>query len=884
MLDITEEQKSPFYKSGYFKGYKFTFQDIELTIDNETIHQESVSIKESICDTEDLELGGCIASSCEFEVSEIIDNNIAGLEFNAELEVQDLNDNTVVTVPMGSYRVFSAKMENDADYKKIVAYDALYDAGVDVSNWYNSLFPVLGTQKVYVTGALEDVWKHGEYSIDSSGNADPDSLGISASENGDMTFLDTSTGKLYQSTQIETDTESETEEYKWILVYECTRNYRDEVIYGKTTVKEMRVSLLEHLGIPYEEQDLPNDNMPVEKTIEPSENSLTGTSILKYICEVNGGFGRMNRNGKFEVLILGSMGLYPEETLYPDDDLYPMSGSENYEYFGTSDEDEDRAEYRSTTYEEYIVYSPTCITIKGDTDDYGTTVGDNTNNPYVISGNILLYGKGVESLKEVGKNILEYLQYVSYRPNTTTLQGLPYMEVGDMYSLDKRNDSVDSYIFSRTLSGIQALTDEYESKGSEKRTNDPSVNSEITQLQGRTLKLKKDLDEYSIEMTNIAENTSTKFEQTDSTIVLKVDSNGHIAQVALNGDPNTGTEFKVSANNIELSADDVLKLLSGGTIDIEANDGLTITSPNFTLSKEVISIITDNFTLDENGSVVANDITITGGRLSIKSTEDAPCISLSLDDEDSEVAVSAEMSPSGMTYTGVTDTWSERDTAGNEHLYRTIVSTEMVGGNWKNNIIKQTKNPTGGDWEDAEEYPSATISYKTLSGEKIGAMTSSKNSSYYQSDVPFFTEVDLMEDTDTAFSLSDGFTLNDDYWNYFKMTGAMVQLCADVRGTITKNKWVTVAKFNHTKSFAGITLTPKGSSTSNTSILYPTITSSTASGNNAVARLVIKQLEVGGLKFDEYYTEVQVYQYGDAGATWAHINIAYCIDVSTLGA
>lgn len=58
MLKITEDQKKPFYQSGYFKNYKFAFRDVGLTIDNETLHQESVTIKESICDDEDLQLGG----------------------------------------------------------------------------------------------------------------------------------------------------------------------------------------------------------------------------------------------------------------------------------------------------------------------------------------------------------------------------------------------------------------------------------------------------------------------------------------------------------------------------------------------------------------------------------------------------------------------------------------------------------------------------------------------------------------------------------------------------------------------------------------------------------------------------------------------------------
>ena len=210
------------------------------------------------------------------------------------------------------------------------------------------------------------------------------------------------------------------------------------------------------------------------------------------------------------------------------------------------------------------------------------------------------------------------------------------------------------------------------------------------------------------------------------------------------------------------------------------------------------------------------------------------------------------------------------------------MSTENKNGSWASKVVKQYRISDKDTWSTETEYPEATIKYVSLSGEKISTFTSSKNSSYFQCDVPFFTEIDLMNDTDAKFTLADGFTSNSDYWNYFKMVGAMVQLCIDVRGTLAKSAWTTVAKFNHQASFAGINLTPKGSDTTNTSILYPIVTSRTGSGNNAVARLVIKQMEVGGIKFDEYYTEVQVYQYGDTDATWAQINMTYCIDVSTL--
>ena len=142
MINLTDEQKALFYTGGNFKDYVFYFPDIDLEITNETIHQEAVTIKEAICEEDELELGGCIASSIEFEVSEIITQDLTGLEFTATLYVNLEDDGTYdLKLPMGIYRVDSAKMVDDKDYKKVVAYDALYDASVDASDWYNRLLP-----------------------------------------------------------------------------------------------------------------------------------------------------------------------------------------------------------------------------------------------------------------------------------------------------------------------------------------------------------------------------------------------------------------------------------------------------------------------------------------------------------------------------------------------------------------------------------------------------------------------------------------------------------------------------------------------------------------------------------------------------------------------
>ena len=54
MIDLTDEQKKVFYEAGYFFDYRMHFPDLDLTIDTDTLHSESVTIKESICDNEDL--------------------------------------------------------------------------------------------------------------------------------------------------------------------------------------------------------------------------------------------------------------------------------------------------------------------------------------------------------------------------------------------------------------------------------------------------------------------------------------------------------------------------------------------------------------------------------------------------------------------------------------------------------------------------------------------------------------------------------------------------------------------------------------------------------------------------------------------------------------
>ncbi len=571
MLNITEEQKEMFWSDRHSYNYIFRFPDIVLTFDNEQLHSEEVTVKESICDEEDLRLGGCIASSIEFVVSEITAEQISGLTFTAEIEVRDEDGTVVQILPMGKYIVDNAVRVNDMDYKKVVAYDSMYDVSIDVADWYNALFPITGTQSV------------------PTGEKDEDGNAIMTNKN----------------------------------------------IYGTTTVKAMRESLLAHMGIPYVPQTLPNDEMTVEKTIEPSAGSLPGTTALKALCTVNGGCGRRSREGKFEVIHIKGLGLFPEDSkgaavpmeeggnVYPEETLYP---EDRFQHLGMSDEETECPEYRSVTYEEYMTHPITCLKIQSDEEDEGVTIGSDTANPYVLTANFLLYGKDAAQLQSVGENIFRQIRGITYRPASTELDGLPYLEVGDVYALEKRTDMVESYIFSRTLTGIQALIDQYEAKGNKVRANEATPAEEIQILKRKTLKIQKSVDGVSVDLKNLDEQTNGRFEVTDKAIsaevkrasgaegelsgridvtagqvVLKADADGRIVAVELNADPKEGTEFKVEADNISLTAQEAIQLLSGGTINLSAEQGIEIASPYFSV--------------DKKGDVVARSIEITGGKI-----------------------------------------------------------------------------------------------------------------------------------------------------------------------------------------------------------------------------------------------------------------------------
>lgn len=280
-----------------------------------------------------------------------------------------------------------------------------------------------------------------------------------------------------------------------------------------TTMKAFRDSFFGYFGIEQADAQLVNDDMKVEKTVEPEE--LSGATVLNCICEINGCFGHIGRDGRFYYIYLEQeiQGLYPRNNLYPADDLYPREPKSTRI---------SKSLYISAQYEDFLVKTIDKLQIRKEEDDIGVIVGSGTN-AYVIQDNFLVYGKGSEELTGIANNIYGKIRGIIYRPFSADCKGNPCIEVGDAVRLPTRYEIIESYVLKRTLKGIQALRDNYEATGEEYRsTQVNSVHKSIIQLKGKTNVLTRTIEETNSKITDVESGLSSEIKQTATDIRAEV--------------------------------------------------------------------------------------------------------------------------------------------------------------------------------------------------------------------------------------------------------------------------------------------------------------------------------------------------------------------------
>lgn len=305
------------------------------------------------------------------------------------------------------------------------------------------------------------------------------------------------------------------------------------------TLRQFRDSFCNYAGVEQEEITLINDDMVVEKTIDPGE--LPGKTVIEAICEINGCFGHINRAGKLRYVVLEQMieGLYPADDLYPSDDLYPADP------MGTTEVS--RSNYISCQYEDFICQHIDKLQIRQEENDIGAISGTG-NNCYIIEDNFLVYGKSAEDLQSIADNVLSVIGVVWYRPAQVEARGNPCLEVGDGILLHTTREDVYTYILQRTLKGIQALRDSYTAEGKEYRTGQVNgLQKQIIQLKGKTNTLTRTVDETRLEMKDINKNLSTQISINAQQILTKVSKDNIVSEIN-----QTAESIKIKAERIDL--------------------------------------------------------------------------------------------------------------------------------------------------------------------------------------------------------------------------------------------------------------------------------------------------------------------------------------------
>lgn len=260
------------------------------------------------------------------------------------------------------------------------------------------------------------------------------------------------------------------------------------------TLAQFRASFFSYMGIEEKTATLVNDSMTIERSIAPS--ILSGAEVIRAICEINGVFGHITRDNKFEYLTLNTTSVY--------DITASLGISCEYENYDSSQIDH--------------------LIIRQEDNDIGVQYGSG-DNTLVVQGNFLVYGIGTEPLQTIAENLYSVVSVPTYKPCKLECIGNPCVEVGDMITITTKNGTTfDTYVLNRTLTGGQSLRDSITADGNEIRGNEiNSPQSQWLQLLGKSNVFERTLEHTTSQIADL-NNAVTTVTQTASDLEIQVQS------------------------------------------------------------------------------------------------------------------------------------------------------------------------------------------------------------------------------------------------------------------------------------------------------------------------------------------------------------------------
>ena len=203
------------------------------------------------------------------------------------------------------------------------------------------------------------------------------------------------------------------------------------------TVKQFRESLLDSVGITYNDGALLNDSIKLTKAANIT--SMPFSTMLQMVCELSCCFPHFTRTGVLDFVVLDS-------TVYT-----PLTDSD---YEG-----------ENSNFEDFTVDVITGVQYYTSSGEIRYTKGTSVN-PYSVSDNLLILGIDDTELATLSTAMLNYISGITYTPASIKMVvGDFTIELGDYIE----TDIGEFYVFENNYSGPQLIEQTISASGSQKK-------------------------------------------------------------------------------------------------------------------------------------------------------------------------------------------------------------------------------------------------------------------------------------------------------------------------------------------------------------------------------------------------------------------------------
>ena len=281
------------------------------------------------------------------------------------------------------------------------------------------------------------------------------------------------------------------------------------------TLAGLRGALLSYVQLTAVSGTFINDNIVIKNYFEKDLTQLRFQDLLSMICILQNSCPHLNPDNTIEFITLQEKALHDIRR---------------------------KIEGQNSNWEDFTTEQITGVSFYNSDAELSQIIGDETNL-YPVVGNILVSGMTLQEMTTVANNMLAELETITFVPGKfKMILSRPDWKLGDKvyteYGL--------AYIFDVRFSGSVLI--------------DETITCKQTDAYlSKDIKSYNDANGFKLEYADFKKNVSTQIEQTESQIVLKLDSNGNIAKVELSTDADEGEipVLNLQANKVNITSDTI---------------------------------------------------------------------------------------------------------------------------------------------------------------------------------------------------------------------------------------------------------------------------------------------------------------------------------------